>query len=157
MTKARPTIGWREWLALPGLGVERIKAKIDTGARSSTLHAFDVEHFERDGCPWVRFQVHPRQRDTTESLPCEAELVDERLVRSSVGQQQLRPVVRTEVHLMGQTWPIEVTLTRRDVMGFRMLIGRQALRGRFVVDPGRSFVGGRPGRERRGSAKKGQD
>lgn len=134
-----PVIGWREWLALPDLGVARIKAKVDTGARSSALHAFDVRRFHRRGRQMVRFKVHPLQRDAVQAIDAEAELIEERLVRSSSGRQELRPVIRATVELMGQTWAIELTLADRDVMGFRMLLGRQAIRGRFVVDPGRSF------------------
>lgn len=137
------TLGWREWLALPELSVGRVKAKIDTGARSSTLHAFDVHRFERDGRPWVRFRVHPIQRSTRESVEAEAPLHDERLVRDSGGSEQLRPVISTTVEVNGDRWRIELTLTNRDAMGFRMLLGRQAIRGRFVVDAGRSYLLGR--------------
>jgi len=136
-------LGWREWVALPGLGVERIKAKLDTGARTSSLHAFRMERFQRDDEEWIRFHVHPVQRSVEDSLQAEAPVVDEREVRSSSGRAELRPVIRTPVRLLGRSWPIELTLTRRDEMGFRMLLGRQALRGRVVVDPGRSFVAGR--------------
>lgn len=140
----RPAIGWREWVELPDLGVDRIKAKIDTGARTSSLHAFGLERFQRDGREMVRFEAHPLQRDTSISIPVEAELVDRRSVRSSTGAETVRPVIETDVSLLGQRWPIELSLIRRDLMGFRMLLGRQAIRGRFVVDPGRSFLGGRP-------------
>lgn len=138
-----PAVGWREWLALPELGIERIKVKVDTGARTSALHAFDVESFERDGCTWVRFLVHPIQKDFDTTVETEAPLVDRRHVRSSSGKATLRPVIRTTVRLGTELWPIELTLVRRDVMGFRMLLGRQALRRRFVVDPGRSFLHGK--------------
>lgn len=146
-------IGWREWVGLPGLGIARIKAKVDTGARTSALHAFDVERFTRRGRPMVRFKVHPLQRDSHRTVQAEAELVDERQVRSSSGHTQLRPVILTEVELLGRRLPIELTLTGRDAMGFRMLLGRQALRGHFVVDPGRSYLGGRPPRRRKGIRK----
>lgn len=138
-----PVIGWREWIELPDLGVEAVKAKVDTGARSSTLHAFDVERFERDDRPWVRFCVHPIQRSTTTTVAAEAPLHDERWVRDSGGREQRRPVILTAARLLARAWPIELTLTNRDAMGFRMLLGRQAVRRRFVVDPGRSFVAGR--------------
>lgn len=134
-------IGWREWLALPELGVPRIKVKVDTGARTSALHAFDLERFERDGRAMVRFEAHPLQRDDTVRIPVEAELVDRRTVRSSTGDETLRPVIETAVELMGRRWTIELTLVRRDPMGFRMLLGRQAVRRRFLVDPGRSYLG----------------
>ncbi len=138
-----PVIGWREWLALPELGIERIKAKVDTGARSSALHAFDLEPFERGGRPWIRFRVHPDQRSARREVSAEAPLADERLVRSSSGKASLRPVIRTEVRLGATAWPIEVTLVDRDVMGFRMLLGRSAVRRRFLVDCGRSYLGER--------------
>jgi len=142
-------LGWREWITLPELGVARIKAKLDTGARTSSLHAFRMERFQQDGAEWIRFHVHPVQRSTENSLEAEAPVVDEREVRSSSGRAELRPVIRTPVGLLGRSWPIELTLTRRDEMGFRMLLGRQALRGRVVVDPGRSFVAGRRASKRR--------
>ncbi len=133
-------IGWREWLRLPDLGVDRIKAKVDTGARSSALHAVEICRFERDGEPWVRFVVHPLQRQTRTEVQAEAPLLEERRIRPSTGKATLRPVILTRVSLAGRRWPIEVTLVNRDVMGFRMLLGRQAVRGRFLVDPGRSYL-----------------
>ncbi len=137
----KPVVGWREWAALPELSVPRIKIKVDTGARTSALHAFDVERFEREGQPWVRFVIHPLQRDTETTVETEAPLLEERWVRSSNGKRSLRPTIRTTVRLGELSWPIEVTLVRRDVMGFRMLLGRQAVRARrLLVDPGRSYV-----------------
>ncbi|MGQ4649048.1 putative ATP-dependent zinc protease [Lyngbya aestuarii] len=135
-----PIIGWREWLSLPDIGITQVKAKIDTGARSSTLHAFDVETFQQNGKMMVRFKVHPYQRDTHRTVFAEAELLDKREVRSSIGHTQLRPVIQTTVDLAGRLWPIELTLTNRDVMGFRMLLGRQAVRRRFLVDAAGSFL-----------------
>jgi hypothetical protein len=129
-------------VGLPGLGVEAIKAKLDTGARTSSLHAFGLERFTRDGASMVRFEVHPAQRSAKGALRVEAPILEERSVRSSSGQEELRPVILTEVALSGRAWPIELTLARRDAMGFRMLLGRQALRRRAVVDPGRSFLAG---------------
>lgn len=144
-----PTIGWREWIQLSDLGEFEIKAKVDTGARSSSLHAYDLEIVERDGVEWVRFVVHPLQRDTEVTVECEAPLLEQRWVRSSNGELQLRPVIRTEVRIAGRTWPIDLTLTARDVMGFRMLLGREAVRRRFIVNPGRSYLmSRRPGRKR---------
>jgi len=149
MAKARadlPLIGWREWVALPGLGVPRIKAKIDSGARTSALHAFTLHRFERDGLAWVRFTVHPFQRDAHTSISVESPLAGERVVRNTSGHQERRPYIVTELELLGQRWPIELTLARRDEMGFRMLLGRRAVRRRFLLDPGRSFLAGRPDR-----------
>ncbi len=137
-------IGWREWAALPDLGVPAIKAKVDTGARTSSLHAWDTVVFEEEGTRRVRFVLHPVQRSMRHTVECVADLADVREVRNSGGGSEPRPVIVTTLRLGGHLWPIEITLTRRDEMGFRMLLGRQAIRGRFVVDPGRSFLTGRP-------------
>ncbi len=139
--KDLPIIGWREWIALPGLGISAIKAKIDTGARTSALHAHDLEYFERDGIEHVRFTIHPFQRDTKTTIRTESPLVDQRWVRSSSGHKMKRPVILTPVGLMDRSWEIEVTLTNRDVMGFRMLLGRRAIARRFLVAVHRSFLG----------------
>ena len=135
-------IGWREWVALPELKIRRIKAKIDTGARSSSLHAFDVRIFYRHAKPLVRFSVHPRQRNSRKTVTAEAEVLEFRKVRTSGGEETLRPVILTDLKLLGQQWTIELTLANRDTMGFRMLLGRQAVRDRFQVHPGRSFLAG---------------
>lgn len=140
-TRRLPVIGWREWVALPDLSIPNIKAKIDTGARSSSLHAFDIEYFEREGKRMVRFKVHPYQRDTRRTVVAEAELLGKRKVKSSAGHVQNRPYIRVNAELCGVRWPIELTLTNRDVMGFRMLLGRQAVRRRFLIHAGRSFLG----------------
>jgi len=139
-----PCIGWREHLTLPDLGVGDIKAKIDTGARSSALHAFAIAPLERGGKSWVQFQICPRQHDPNEVVSAEAELLDWRSVRSSNGERQQRPTIRTRVAAGGYCWMAEVTLTDRDEMGFRMLLGREALRDRFLVDPGQSYLLGAP-------------
>lgn len=139
-----PVIGWREWVDLPGLGIKRVKAKVDTGARSSCLHAFDLEPFTRRGRDWVRFQVHPIQRNNKKTIAVEAAVLEYRSVRSSSGKASLRPVIVTEVKLMDRVVPVEMTLANRDVMGFRMLLGREAVRRRFLVDPGKSYLGGKP-------------
>lgn len=152
--RSKPVIGWREWVALPQLGIGAIKPKIDTGARSSSLHAFDVEEFHRERKRWVRFTVHPIQRTTEVVVIAEAELVDYRNVKSSDGRKSLRPVIITELEVLGQRWPIELTLANRDEMGFRMLLGREAIRGRFLVDAGRSYYGGKPLRERKKTRRK---
>lgn len=136
--------GWREWVGLPGCGVEWVKAKLDTGARSSAIHAFDIEEFERDGETWVRFSIHPWQRSGEDAVTVESPVHDRRAVRSSSGHTTERYVVRMDVTLMGRTVATEMTLTSRDQMGFRMLIGREALRRGFVVDPAKSYLGGKP-------------
>lgn len=133
-------IGWREWLRLPALGVDLIKAKVDTGARTSALHADELELFETDEGPRVRFVIHPRQRSHEGAVVATADVQEMRRITSSNGVAQLRPVIETTIDLGGIEWPIELTLTSRDVMGFRMLLGRQAIRGHALVDPGRSFL-----------------
>ncbi len=138
-TPPKPVIGWREWLALPALGIDSIKVKVDTGARTSSLHAFDIELFRKRGVRMVRFKVHPLQRNSKTTITGEEELVEQRLVRPSTGKQTLRPVIVTPVEMMGQRWDIELTLVNRDAMGFRMLLGRQGIHSRFVVHPSRSF------------------
>lgn len=148
-TKDLPTIGWREWVKLPDLGVSKIKVKVDTGARSSALHAFDVEEFMRDGKPWVRFKIHPAQRSSKKTVNAEAAILDYRLVKNTGGKSTKRPVIITNVSLLGITWPVELTLANRDDMGFRMLLGRQAIRRRLLVDPGGSYYGGKPKRKKK--------
>jgi len=142
-------IGWREWVGLPDFGIREIKVKVDTGARSSSLHAFDLHTFERNGAQWVRFQVHPVQRKKDRTVEVEAEVLEYRSVRSSSGKATLRPVIVTNVTLMGITWPVELTLASRDEMGFRMLLGREAFRRRFLVDAGKSYCGGKPQRKKK--------
>ena len=144
-----PVIGWREWVGLPDFGIRHIKAKVDTGARSSSLHAFDLHEFERDGACWVRFQVHPVQRKKDRTVSVEAQVLEYRSIRSSSGKASMRPVIVTNVRLLGITWPVELTLASRDEMGFRMLLGRTAFRRRFLVDAGRSYCGGKPKRRKK--------
>lgn len=144
----RPAIaGWREWVGLPHLGVPHVKAKLDTGARTSALHAFDIVETTRDGAEWVRFSVHPWQRSDVDAVVVEVPVHDRRLVRSSTGHEQERIVIRTALELLGREVLTEVTLARRDEMGFRLLVGREALRQGFAVDSARSYLGGRPTRD----------
>lgn len=136
-------VGWREWVGLTDLGVAGIKAKIDTGARTSVLHAFAIEPFRRKGALWVRFEVHPIQRSSAIKIKCEARAVDERKVRNSGGGVECRYIIETPLRLGDRVWPIELALANRDQMGFRMLLGRTALDGRALIEPGRSFLVGR--------------
>jgi hypothetical protein len=145
-----PVLGWREWVGLPDHGVEWVKAKVDTGARTSALHATGLKTVDRGGGEWVRFRVHPWQRSRQDSTVLEAPVADRRMVRSSSGEAELRPVVLLPVRIGDRLVTIEFTLTRREQMGFRMLLGRQAIRGRFTVDPGRSYLTGQPPRTERG-------
>lgn len=139
-TKNYQEIGWREWVNLPELGITRIKAKIDTGARTSALHAFSLKLMVENGKNRIKFDIHPLQHNTNEIITCIADVVDKRLVTDSGGHQEERYVIQTPITIAGQTWPIEITLTERENMLFRMLLGRNALRKRFIVNPGRSFI-----------------
>lgn len=142
---ARTIVGWREWVWLPDLladPADAVKAKIDTGARTSTIHAWDVEPVVRDGEDWVRFSLHPRQKDDSHVVVAEARLLEEREIRSSNGEVERRPVVETTLSIGELRYPIELTLTKRDQMGFRMLLGRTAMTGRLLVDPGQSYLAG---------------
>lgn len=138
-------MGWREWATLPHLGIPVIKAKIDTGARTSALHAFSLRPFREDGREKISFDIHPLQHNTNQVVTCTADIIDQRPVTDSGGHQEMRYVIRTPITLGKRTWPIEITLTERDGMRFRMLLGRRAIRKRFTVDPARSFlVSGEP-------------
>jgi len=137
------TLGWREWVGLPELGLPRIKAKVDTGARTSALHAFAVEPVEEGGRERVRFSMHPAQRNNDRVVVCTADVVDRRVVSDSGGHREERWVIRTPIHVGSAVWPAELTLTARDDMLFRMLLGRTAIAGRGVVDPSRSYVQGK--------------
>ena len=141
-------LGWREWVALPELDLPRIKAKVDTGARTSALHAFSVEPFVENGVQCVRFKMHPKQYRTDLLVTCESKIKDQRVVTDSGGHREVRYVIETPVRILDDEWPIEITLTARDDMRFRMLLGRTALMERAIVDPSQSYLTKRRKRSR---------
>ena len=135
-------VGWREWLALPELGLTRIKAKIDTGARTSALHAFEVDAYKENGIDMVHFMMHPEQKDLDIVQECRAPIFDQRWVSDSGGHREKRYVIRTPIKMGNVQWPIEITLTNRDTMKFRMLLGRTAM-SNIIVDPSSSYLQGK--------------
>lgn len=138
------TVGWREWVALPELGLPLLHVKVDTGAETSALHALDVEPYPEGGAPWVRFRVEPLLPDRTPSVVCVAPVCDTRTVRSSSGHEETRLVIRTPLRLGlrvgAPTWPVEVTLADRSPMLHPMLLGREALAGRLLVDAAAEYL-----------------
>lgn len=138
--KIKPSLGWREWVCLPELGIQTIKAKVDTGARTSALHAFSLSPFKDEGKDKVRFDIHPIQHNTDIVMTCTAEIVDRRWISDSGGHREERYIICTPINIGNETWPIEISLTERDTMLFRMLLGRSAIRRRFLINPGRSFI-----------------
>ncbi len=147
MSEDTLTVGWREWVALPDLGLMAIKAKVDTGARTSALHAFELDSYLAGDSLRVRFRMHPRQRDLETVIECDAPVHDKRWVTDSGGHREERFVIVTRLKVTAsQSWPIELTLTSRDDMKFRMLLGRTAMSGRMLVSPGESYLLGRRNR-----------
>lgn len=139
-----PILGWREWVALPELNIDQIKAKIDTGARSSALHAYTIEPYRKGGQRWVMFAIHPIQKHCEVSIECHAPVKDRRLVSDSGGHKQRRYVIETQLIVGHSVVRAEMTLTNRDSMLFRMLIGRTAMNNHFIVNPTISFAQGKP-------------
>lgn len=140
MSSNNVLVGWCEWCALPDLGLPLIKAKIDTGAKTSSLHAFDIKKTSRRGEEFVRFSLHPLQGDTDLTVQCCERLVDVRGVMSSNGHIEERCVIQTQLQFANQSWSIELTLSNRDPMRFRMLLGREALKRHVLVDPGHTTL-----------------
>ena len=132
---------------MPDLGVTEIKAKVDTGADNSSLHACNIERFTENGVPMVRYEIHPRQRKSKPAISCVSEVVKERKVKNPGGRSEMRPVIKTRIIVAGVELSALINLTTRDEMTFRMLLGRRTVRQKFVIDPGRSYIGLRPGRE----------
>jgi len=137
-------VGWKEWVSIPELGVHAIKAKIDTGASTSSIHAFNIEYFSKGNQKYVRFEVHPIQQNKKIVTKCVAKLVDKRHVKSSIGKKQIRPVIQVVMEIDGREFKILLNLTNRDSMGMRMLIGREALK-KIMVNPNAKFLHGRIG------------
>ncbi len=142
--QSQAILGWREWVTLPELNLEHIKAKIDTGARSSALHAFAIEPYRKQNQRWVMFAIHPEQNNTELVIECHAAIKDRRIVSDSGGHKQRRYVIETQLLLGSAIISAEMTLTNRDSMLFRMLIGRTTLNDRFLIDPSASFCQGIP-------------
>jgi len=152
--KRKRAAGWREWVSLPSIGVGSIKAKLDTGARTSALHAFNIETYWSNGELWARFFVHPYQKNDAREIACDARIEDIRIVSNPGGRRQRRLVIRTDVRLGDETWPIDLSLTDRDEMGFRLLIGRTAMHGNLIVDPDHSYLLGKRKRKKKKRKKK---
>lgn len=141
-------IGWREWVSLPDLGLVAVKSKIDTGAKTSSLHAFDIELVEKGTKTYVHFKVHPLQNDFSTVVNCQALLIDRRVVTDSGGHKEERYVIRTSMVISGIKKKIELTLTNRETMKYRMLIGRAALK-QFYIDPTQSYLAGKTIKQKR--------
>lgn len=137
-------IGWQEWVSLPELNIPAIKAKIDTGAKTSSLHAFDIEPYQHNGQLYVNFLVHPLQADTSIRIACRAPVIDMRGVMSSNAQIENRYVIKSWLCLGSAKWEIELTLSNRDPLRFRMLLGREALRSKVLIDPSKSLCTANP-------------
>ena len=133
-------VGAEEWCMFSTLGVPAIKARVDSGAKTSSIHAFNIQTFKRDNNPWVSFEIHPLQQNRTTTIRCEAPVIDRRNVKSSSGESEKRFVIKVPMQLGDHEWDVELTLTNRDSMGYRMLLGREAMNNRILVDPSESFL-----------------
>jgi ribosomal protein S6--L-glutamate ligase len=143
MSEDKKTIGNQEWCAFPDLGISAIKARVDSGAKTSSIHAFNIDSFIKDGSDWISFEVHPLQRNDEILIRCECPVIDQRNVKSSSGTSETRYVINTPISLGANVWSIEVTLTDRDAMGYRMLLGREAMNDRLIIDPSMKCVLGK--------------
>src|SRR5690606_6395442 len=141
-------VGSEEWCSFPALGIPAIKARVDSGAKTSALHAININPFIKDGDNWVKFDINPIQNNTKTIIHCEAPLIDKRIVKSSSGYREKRYVIKASLQVSDTTWEVEVTLTNRDSMGFRMLLGREAMSGRLLVDPEQKYLLGQPTTEK---------
>lgn len=144
ISSSLPMLGWREWVTLPDLNITHIKAKIDTGARSSALHAFAIDPYRKGGQRWIMFAIHPIQKHSDVAIECHALIKDRRLVSDSGGHKQRRYVIETRLILGQSIITAEITLTNRDTMLFRMLIGRTTMNNHFIIDPNASYLQGKP-------------
>jgi hypothetical protein len=142
--KALPTIGWRERVSLPNLGIKQITAKTDTGAYSSSIHAFDITEFKKEQELWIKFCVLTSRHSADSTHWCEARVVDQRKVKNSGGKSIRRYFIATIICIGEQCWEIELSLADRESMGYRMLLGRTAIRGNFLIDPRKSYLKGKP-------------
>ncbi|MCI5072719.1 RimK/LysX family protein [bacterium] len=140
MKKNLNIIGWREWIALPELEIEKIKAKVDSGARTSSLHAHKLKLIKKSDGDYAQFFVHPHQDSSKDKVFCEAKIIEYRNIKSSNGLTEKRPIVQTIIKIMDQSWLINLSLTNRDEMGFRMLLGRTSISKRFLIDVSKSFI-----------------
>jgi len=144
MLQEKVIVGSEEWCSFPDLGIPTIKARVDSGAKTSALHAINIAPFIKDGENWVKFDINPIQNNVKTIIHCESKLIDKRIVKSSSGFREQRYVIGSELEIGGKNWPIEITLTNRDSMGFRMLLGREAMSGRVLVDPEQKYLSGEP-------------
>lgn len=139
MSASITIVGWKEWCSLPDLGIPIIKAKIDTGARTSSLHTTHMEHFKQNQKDYVKFMLYPLQKNTAIQKLCQAEVIDLRHIKNSGGHIEERAVIRTHLQLGSNQWPIEITLTNRNSMRFRMLLGRQAFKSNICINPNKPY------------------
>lgn len=148
MNKTKKTIGWKEWFGLDCLSLPAIKGKIDTGAKTSSLHAFNIENFYIEDVEYVKFDIHPLQKNKKLVRTCVSRVIDQRMVSDSGGKKEKRFVIKSDLKIGEKKFRIEITLANRDTMAFRMLLGREAIKqAKMMVDPSKSFLQGKPKRK----------